>query len=79
MNEIKRIKFYVLHCLPEERDMGKEHYESFNSEQEAIKRAKEISNDEFVSVEKHNEIYERNKWLPNWDMGDEWLKIIDWY
>lgn len=76
---MKRIKYYVIHCTPEERDGGKEHYESFDSKADAFKRAKEISNDEFISVEKHHEIYERYDWLPDWNMGDSWLEIIDSY
>ena len=75
---MKRIKFYTIHCTTEERDKGIEHYEAFNTKEQAIKRAKEISNDEFISVEKHNEKYERNNWLPDWDMED-WCENIDFY
>ena len=75
---MKRIKYYVIHCTTEERDNGKDHYESFDDEKDAIKRAKEISNDEFISVEKHNEIWERNQWLPDWNMGDNWFEILEW-
>ena len=75
---MKRIKYKVIHCTVEERDNGKEHYESFDTEKEAIKRAREISNDEFIAIEKHHEVYERWQWLPDWDMGDNWFEKIEW-
>lgn len=74
---MKRIIFYVLHCTTEERDNGIEHYEPFNTKKEAIQRAGQISKDEFIAIEKHNEIYERNEWLPDWDMGDTWFENVD--
>lgn len=74
---MKRIKYYVIHCTTEERDRGIEHYEKFDSKKEALKRAGEISNEEFISVEKHNEVYVINEWRPAWDMGENWFEIID--
>ncbi len=74
---MNRIKYYVYHCTIEERDSGKEHHEPFDSSKDAIKRAKEISNDEFIAVEKHHEVYERWDWQPDYDMGDGWLETID--
>ena len=77
---MKRIKYYVIHCTTEERNRGVEHYEQFDEVKKALKRADEInysSADEFVCVEKHNEKYERNEWLPDWDMGEGWCEMID--
>jgi len=72
---MKRIKYYVIHCTSEERDSGKDHYEPFNSLSLAIQRAKEISNNEFISVERHHEVFERNEWLPDWGMSN-WNQTI---
>jgi hypothetical protein len=74
---MKRIKYKVFHCTTKERDSGKEHYESFDKKEDAIKRASEISNDELISVELHHEVYERNEWLPDWDMGKNWCENIE--
>jgi len=73
-----RTRFYVIHCTVEERDHGTEHHERFDSKQQAIERAKQISLDEFIAVEKHNEVFTRNDWLPNWDMGESCSETIDW-
>ena len=74
---MKRIKYYVIHCTTEERDRGVEHHERFNTREEALKRSNEIHKDEFIAVEKHHEVYERNDWLPDWDMGEGWFERID--
>ena len=74
---MKRIKYYTIHCTTEERDRGVEHYERFDTEAQALKRANEISNDEFITVEKHNEVFTRNEWLPDWDLGENWFTRID--
>lgn len=78
---MKRIKYYVIHCTSEERDRGIEHYERFDEKELAIKRAKQIDIDserkEFIVVEKHNEKWVRNDWLPDWDMGDNWFENIE--
>jgi len=48
---MKRIKYKVIHCTVEERDNGKEHYESFDTEKEAIKRAvKSAGQDDTVII-----------------------------
>lgn len=77
---MKRIKFYVIHCTAEERDRGKEHWESFNKKEDALKRADEInySNLEFIAIEKHHEIYKRNEWLPDWELGQKQFERIDY-
>lgn len=73
---MKRIKYYVIHCTIEERDLGQEHYEVFNTQEKAIERAKQINNDEFISVEKHQEIWTRHDWLPDWE-NTNWCQIIE--
>jgi len=67
----------VIHCSSEERDKGVEHWEKFSTKKQAINRAKKISNNEFIAVEKHHEIFERNDWLPDWDMGYDWFERIE--
>lgn len=47
-----RIIYYTIHCTVEERDNGKDHFEKFKTQEEAIKRANELPADEFISVEK---------------------------
>ena len=74
---MKRVVYYTIHCTTPERDKGIDHYERFATKDEAIKRAKELSNDEFISVEKHNEIFLRNDWLPDWELGDNWFENIE--
>lgn len=74
---MKRKIYYTIHCTTEERDKGVEHHERFATKELAIKRANEISPDEFVCVELHNEIFTRNEWLPDWDMGDRWFENIE--
>ena len=73
---MKRIRYYVIHCTQQERENDKEHYEEFETEEQALKRAEKISNDEFIAVEKHNEVYERWDWLPDWNMGENWCERI---
>ena len=77
---MKRIKYYTIHCTEEERNRGVDHYERFDTEEEAKKRADEInySETEFISVEKHHEKYENDEWLPDWEMGDKWNERIDY-
>ena len=76
---MKRIKYYVIHCTEKERDNGKDNYEQFNSLSLAMARAKELAgiSNEFISVERHHEIFTRNEWLPDWDMGDKWNETIE--
>lgn len=76
---MKRIKFYVIHCTKEERDKGVDHWESFDTKETALKRADEINhnNIEFIAIEKHHEIYERNEWLPDWELGENQFERID--
>jgi hypothetical protein len=68
---MKRIIYYVWHCTTQERDKGIDHLEPFDSEVKAIKRAKEIPADEFVSIEKRHEIYERLDWQPDFNFESE--------
>lgn len=71
-----RISFYTIHCTTEERDNGIEHHERFTCKSQAVKRAREVSPDEFVAVEKHIEIYERYDWIPHHALGDDWMEVV---
>lgn len=72
---MKRKKYYVTYANPQDYQKGVYHFSPpFDTLQEARKFATNLKN---IRIELHNEIYERNEWLPDFDMGDSWLEIIE--
>jgi len=54
----------------------------FSKPFESLKDAKvfesKIGKDKMnTRIELHNEIYERNEWQPNFDMGKDWMEVIE--
>lgn len=71
-----RTVYYTIHCSSEENQTGTFHYsEPYTLKELAVKNAKLIK-DDFVTVEKHDEILQDYDWLPQWEKTN-WNETIE--
>ncbi len=74
---MKRIIYKVSYANSDDYQKGQYHFSPpFKKLSDAKKFEKKFSNMN-ARIEKWNEIYERNEWLPDWDMGNSWMEIIE--
>ena len=73
-----RTVYYTTYVSHEEYQNGAmPHYSKpFNTLEEARTFEKTLG-DMNTKIELHHEIFERNEWLPDWDMGNSWCEVID--
>ena len=77
---MKRKVYYVTYANSEDFQKGVYHFSPpFEKLQEARKFANNLPGWEDMNVrfELHNEIWERNEWQPDFDMGDKWQEVIE--
>lgn len=64
---MKRTVYYVISASAEENQNGTFHYSrSFNDLYSALGMYEDTHND-FISIEKHQEVYRNHDWHVNWD------------